>query len=296
MCKDCKCKFQHKRRPKQLEKIIFEEYFLHRQTLKQLSVKYAKSIPWIMKQRDAYIVDEKLHNPRAVNLICDATFYGKRKDKLGTLVFKDNESKEILIWKHIESEVVKDYKYLKDELITLGYTIQSATLDGKRGLYKAFKDIPIQMCHFHQKKIVQRYITMRPKLEASKDLKIIVLKLTQTTEKNFTQKLDEWYEKYKDFLAEKSISSSTGKLHYTHPRIRAAYRSLRTNLPYLFTYKNHRDLSISNTTNALEGGVFSHMKNMITLHRGLSKSLKLNLVDYYLVNYKKNLKTKHPYF
>ena len=44
-------------------------------------------------------------------------FYGKRKDKLGTLVFKDNESKEILIWKHIESELVKDYKYLKDELL-----------------------------------------------------------------------------------------------------------------------------------------------------------------------------------
>ena len=240
-----------------------------------------------MKQRDEYIVDIKLHNPRPVNLICDATFYGKRKDKLGTLVFKDNESKEILIWMHIESEVVKDYKYLKDELISLGYTIQSATLDGKRGLYKAFKDIPIQMCHFHQKKIVQRYITMRPKLEASKDLKKIVSRLTQTTEKNFTHKLDEWYEIYKEFLDEKSVSSTTGKLNYTHPRIRAAYRSLRTNLPYLFIYKNYKYLSISNTTNALEGGVFSHMKNMISLHRGLSKSLKLNLVDYYLVNYKK---------
>jgi hypothetical protein len=215
-----------------------------------------------MKQRDGYIVDCKVHNPRPVNLICDATFYGRRNDKLGTLVFKDNESKEILIWKHVESELVKDYKYLKDELITRGYTINSVTLDGKRGLPKAFKDIPIQMCHFHQRKIVQRYITMRPKL-------------------------DEWYEKYKDFLEEKSISSTTGELHYTHPRIRAAYRSLRTNLPYLFTYKNHKELSISNTTNALEGGVFSHMKNMISLHRGLSKSLKLNLVDYYLVNYKK---------
>ena len=65
-----------------------------------------------MKQRDEYIVECKEHNPRPVNLICDATFYGKRKDKLGTLVFKDNESKEILIWKHIQSEVVKDYRYL----------------------------------------------------------------------------------------------------------------------------------------------------------------------------------------
>ncbi len=240
-----------------------------------------------MKQRDEYILDEKEHKPRVVNLVCDATFYGKRKDKLGTLVFKDIETKEILIWKHIESEIVKDYRYLKEELLSLGYTIQSVTLDGKRGLYKAFQDIPIQMCHFHQKKIVQRYITMRPKLEASKDLKKIVSRLTKTTEKNFTQKLDEWYEQYKYFLDEKSVSTTTGKLHYTHPRIRAAYRSLRTNLPYLFTYKNHKKLHMQNTTNALEGGVFSHMKNMISLHRGLSKSLKLNLVDYYLINYKK---------
>ena len=111
---------------------------MHRQTLKQLSAKYSKSIPWIMKQRDEYIVECKVHNPRPVNLVCNATFYGKRKDKLGTLVFKDKESKEILIWKHIESEVVKDCKYLKDELLDRGYTIQSATLDGKRGLYKAF--------------------------------------------------------------------------------------------------------------------------------------------------------------
>ena len=178
-------------------------------------------------------------------------------------------------------------KYLKEELLSLGYIIKSATLDVKRGLTKAFKDIPIQMCHFHQKKIVQRYIAMRPKLEAFKELKKIVSRLTQTTEKNFTQKLDNWYEVYKNFLDEKSVSSTTGKLHYTHPRIRAAYRSLRTNLPYIFTYKNHKKLNIQNTTNALEGGVFSHMKSMISLHRGLSKSLKLKLVDYYLINYKK---------
>ena len=44
-------------------------------------------------------------------------------------------------------------------------------------------------------------------------------------------------------------------------------------LLYLSTYKNHKDLSISSTTNALEGEVFSHMKNMINLDRGLSKSL-----------------------
>ncbi|MCB4782781.1 MAG: transposase, partial [Sulfurovum sp.] len=34
----------------------------------------------------------------------------------------------------------------------------------------------------------------------------------------------------------------------------SAYRSLRTNLPYLFTYKKYKHLGIHNTTNSLDGG------------------------------------------
>ncbi len=71
-----------------------------------------------------------------------------------------------------------------------------------------------------------RYVTIGLKLEAGKNLKKIVLRLIQTTEKNFTQKIDNWYEKYEQFLEEKSIFLTTGELHCTHPRIRAAYRSL----------------------------------------------------------------------
>jgi len=141
-----------------------------------------------------------------------------------------------LIWKHIQSERIKDYKYLLSELIDLGYTINSITIDGKRGLYKAFEDYPVQMCHFHQKRIIQRYITKHPKLQASKDLQKILQ---------------------------------------------------RTNLPYLFAYKNHKYLDIHNTTNSLDGGVFSPMKMLIKIHRGLTKSLKLKMVDDYLVRNKK---------
>ena len=167
----------------------------------------------------------------------------------------------------------------------MGYTIKSVVLDGKKGIDKPFKDIPRQMCHFHQIKIIKRYITQRPKLEASIDLKKIIGRLKYTNEKNFTASLDEWYEKYKDFLVEKTVSSTTGKLQYTHPRVRSAYRSLRTNLPYLFTHKNtkYKNLNIQNTTNSIEGGVFSHMKSMVSLHRGITKSMKLTLVDYYLL-------------
>ena len=80
------------------------------------------------------------------------------------------------------------------------------------------------MCHFHQKRIIQRYITKHPKLEASQELKKIVSSLTKvansdckanfprkTTDLTFTIKLDKWYDKYKDFLNEKTLNESTQK-------------------------------------------------------------------------------------
>jgi hypothetical protein len=62
---------------------------------------------------------------------------------------------------------------------------------------------------------------------------------------------------------------------------------LRSDLPDLFTYKRYKYLSIHNTTNSLDGGVFSPMKMLIKIHRGLSKSLKLKMVDDYLIKDKK---------
>ncbi len=204
------------------------------------------------------------------------------------MVFKDSISKEILIWKHIQSETIKDYKHLLSELLVLGYTVNSITIDGKRGLYRAFEDYPVQMCHFHQKRIIQRYITKKPKLQASKDLQKIMQRLTSTNETIFTKKLDTWYEMYRDFLAEKTLNETTGEENYKHAKLVSAYRSLRTNLPFLFTHKKHKHLKIHNTTNSLDGGVFSPMKMLIKIHRGLSKSLKLKIVDDYLVKNKKN--------
>ena len=143
------------------------------------------------------------------------------------------------------------------------------------------------MCHFHQRKTINRYLTRKPRLQASKDLQKIMYNLTSTNEKNFTKKLNDWYEIYKNFLDEKSISKTTNKLQFTHPRVRSAYRSLVTNLPYLFTYKNHKNITIHNTTNSIDGGVFSPMKKLLKIHNGFTKSLKLKMVDDYLVNYKK---------
>ncbi len=63
-----------------------------------------------------------------------------------------------------------------------------------------------------------------------------------------------------------------------------------TNLFYLFTHRNkkYKHLSIQNTTNSIEGGIFSHMKNMVSMRRGITKEKKVLLVDFYLMNLGKN--------
>jgi len=198
----------------------------------------------------------------------------------------DYTTHEILLWKHIETERVEHYKYLLKELLNLGYTILSVIIDGKRGLTTVFKDYPIQMCHFHQKRAVQRYITLRPKLEESKELKKIMSRLKYSDETRFTKAIDIWFIKHKDFLNELTIHPDTGNISFTHKKLVSAYRSIKRNLSYLFTYKSYKG-SIPNTTNLIEGGVFSPLKILIKIHRGLSKSLKLKIVDDYLVSYKK---------
>jgi len=69
----------------------------------------------------------------------------------------------------------------------------------------------------------------------------------------------------------------------------AAYKSLRRNLPYLFPYKNYPDLHIANTTNSLDGGMFTQLKKLIKLYQGMNSSLKVKLIDDYLVKYNKKL-------
>lgn len=199
----------------------------------------------------------------------------------------DSITHEVLIWKHIQAEEVADYRYLLRELLQLGYEIQSVTIDGKRGVSSVFKEYPVQMCYFHQKRIVQRYITLHPKLEASQKLQKIMLRLKYSDETRFTKALDVWYLQYKSFLEETTLHPDSGKSSYTHKKLVAAYRSIRHNLPLLFTYKNYKLLSIFNTTNLIEGGVFSPLKILIKIHRGLSKSLKLKIVDDFLLNYRK---------
>ncbi len=185
--------------------------------------------------------------------------------------------KKNLYVQEVQSESVDTYRQGRINLEKHGYTIQAIVLDGRPGVRQLFWDVPIQMCHFHQKQIVTRYLTNKPKLEAGIELKKINATLCKTNEKDFTNALNCWHQKWSSFLKERTTDPLTGRWFYTHKRLRSAYRSLKINLPYLFTYQKYPELNIPNTTNSLDG-CFAYLKELIRVHRGINKTLKRNII------------------
>lgn len=265
---DCGYKFQSKRRKSNLSKKLLDQYIWGRQTVSDLATKHRRSEKWIRNKLDESKVESIVRiKKKKLVLIVDTTFFSRTN---GLCVFRETHLKKNVWWQETKYETTNIYQTGKRHLEQNGFTIQAVVLDGKRGVRELFKDIPVQMCHFHQKQIIRRYLTNRPKLEASIQLKEIVNNLTNTNQKIFTEELNNWYLKWKDFLKEKTINPETNRWCYTHKRLRSAYRSLKTNLPYLFTYQKYPNLNIPNTTNSLDG-YFNILKSLINVHRGLNK-------------------------
>jgi hypothetical protein len=229
--------------------------------------------------------EEKIHNPRKVNLVVDATFFGKKETRQwGVIVFRDFHSKENLWWKFVDDETVSSYMQGRVFLEEKGYEIISVTCDGLPGLVNVFKDeIPVQFCHFHEAQIVRRYVTENPKLIQGHELLDLVQCLTITNESIFKHRLNLYIDRHREFLNEKTKDFATDKSFFTHQRLRAAIHSLIRNLPLLFTYQKFPELKIPNTTNALESH-FSHIKDVVRIHRGLSISLKQKMIHTILLN------------
>jgi hypothetical protein len=58
------------------------------------------------------------------------------------------------------------------------------------------------MCQFHQSAIIRRYLTKKPKLEASQDLMKIVDLMTITDKESFIGALGLWHQKWEVLLKE----------------------------------------------------------------------------------------------
>jgi len=51
--------------------------------------------------------------------------------------------------------------------------------------------------------------------------------MKMTDKESFEGGLELWFTKWESFLNERTTNPETGKYHYTHKRLRSAYRSLK---------------------------------------------------------------------
>ncbi len=208
----------------------------------------------------------------------DSTYWGR---SFGLMLFKDAHTGENIMWYYLRSETNLLYRKGIAELKSRGFTIDAIVCDGRKGLVNSFGQIPVQLCQFHQVATIRRYITKNPKMPAAIALKEHAALLKHTDRESFQGGLELWRERWDGFLDERTVDPETGKSHYTHKRLRSAYRSLNTNMEWLFTWYDHPELDIPNTTNMIDGH-FSDLKNKLRNHNGLSMKRKIKFIDEFL--------------
>lgn len=253
-------------------------YINGRRKLSDIADNLGITVKTLCKHFDALEIDELVKSPldnRPINLLLNTTFFGR---EYGYFCFHDTH--RIIYFKEVVSESVAELETGLLELKRAGYRFASITLDGRRGfiqkIKKMFPSTPVQMCHFHQKAIVRRYITNKPKTECGQDLKHLMTQLSKGNGQGFIDVFDALSEKHHDFLQEKN---QHGK--FMHTRLRSAFRSLKTNMPYLFIYQKVSGANIPNTTNQLEG-LFAHPKERVKIHREMDLKRKKKAIKFFL--------------
>jgi hypothetical protein len=253
---------------------IWNEYTQGKQTYVQLAKKYNCSTKTIQRKIDGVEPETQKTFTSKANVLMDTTYFGK---KFGVMVFKDSLTGQVLFKQYVKQETNKLHLSGIQEIARRGIKVQSIICDGRKGLLGLFDDIPVQMCNFHQVAIIRRYLTKKPKMQASKELWELALLLAKTDKESFEGGLQAWFDNWAGFLNERKTDIK-GKNRYVHKKLRSAYRSLKTNLHWLFTWYDNMELKIPNTTNAIDGH-FSDLKNKLRNHNGLSAARKKKFID-----------------
>ncbi len=214
-----------------------------------------------------------------VSVIMDAFYFEPGE---GILLCRTTE--ENLYWRSVRTERTEDYVTCIDAVTAMGRHVRTATIDGRRGVRQMLEQrgIAVQFCQFHQIAAVKRYIPSRTKTEAARALRSIALRLSSLNRIQCETALGAWHVLYGEFLRERTYSEKNKRRwQYTHRRLRSAYRSFHRNLPCLFTFEAFPHLHIPKTTNHCDG-LFSHLKERISMHRGLSRARRKQMTDYLL--------------
>ena len=266
--------------------VWFKKWVLERQTFKTLNRDSGLSIDTLQRIFYAFLQRSpvvKILKRRSVHLRMDATYF----EQFCMLCYQDHDDGYTQLIRFSDGEHYSEIKEDLDNLIKLGVHIESVTTDGHKSILKAIKksipDVVVQRCLVHIQRMCLLWLTRFPKHSSGVELRQLVLMLMKIKTENdriyWTLELRLWYDRHKTYLQEKTIHQQTGRYWYTHKLLRRSYFTIKRALPNMFHYIVNP--AIPSTTNGIEG-FFSHLKNHLDLHRGLTIQHRIDFIKWYV--------------
>lgn len=220
-------------------------------------------------------------------LVVDGVSVVKRH--LAVLIIFDRLKRIPLDWHFTLRESYSSWSAIFLGLRAKGINPKIIIGDGQKGLIKAIGSVwpeaVIQRCLIHIHRQAKAWLTQNPQTEAGRELLLIVKRLinveTHEQKNDWLKSFNEWLGKHDDFLKERSHHQIISKRWwYTHRRLRAIRSLLKNSLNNLFIYlDNHQ---VPKTSNDVEGGINSRIKDLLRIHGGLKPHHQQVLTAWYL--------------
>jgi hypothetical protein len=258
---------------RQVYKYLVRDSKMSQSKLQSLFKNYLSSAPTVV-----------IKSKKNVHLLIDGTYFS---NGLCLVLYYDHDIRYVQLYRHTNQEKYKEIKEDLENLKRLGVDVYSVTCDGHKAILKAVKKVypnaVIQRCLVHIKRQVKNYTSEQPKLLQAKELlkisKQITAVKTQEQCSLWLLVFYNWHHQNKTFIDEQSRSEQTGRMWYTHKKLHTACSLIINAIPNMFCYLN--DAAIPYTTNRLES-YFTHLKEKLTLHRGLKFEARKNFIKWYL--------------
>ncbi len=253
--------------------VLAEESGYSKSKLQRIFRAYLSSPP-------TFVIQQKLR----LYLIIDGTYF---TEGLCLILYYDSKLKYSLLYRFSSNEFYREIKEDLENLRKLGIDIAAVTCDGKKAILKAVEKVypaaTIQRCRVHVQRMVRLWLTRRPRLQASKELRYLIGLLHHirgiVEQHMWIIAFEQWYKRHQPLIEEKVLHKATGRWWYKHRQLRGSAIMVKKALANMFHFIGDKD--IPKSTNALDS-YFGHLKLNLNVHRGLSKQHRQAFILWYL--------------
>ena len=278
-------------------KVLFKRYILGSESLLDISRKLKITKRALTLRFEKFW--KQLPTPRKITenigLVLDATTIVKRE--VVVLIAYDPIKQIVVSWQFVPRETYFTWSEFVKTLPKPQFVVSDAQKGLIRAVRETFPGIKHQRCLIHIIRRSNAWLTKNPQTKVGLELRDIVRLLSkieiQEHKETWIKMFNEWNNKYQDFLNEKKQSPYSTRKWFVHRKIRGIRSMIINSSPYLFSFLD--DSLIPKTSNCVEGGINSPIKDLIRKHRGLTGKKKMILTAQYLKKRQVKIPTLNVY-